>query len=60
MSAAEQLAAIVASIPYARFLGMRGAAGGGRDDDGDALHERLIGNPALPAIHGGVLGALWS
>jgi acyl-coenzyme A thioesterase PaaI-like protein len=45
-------------IPYAGFLGLSAAL------DGDELVTtmryggHLIGNPALPALHGGTLGAL--
>jgi acyl-coenzyme A thioesterase PaaI-like protein len=45
-------------IPYSRFLGLTARI------DGDELittmkfSEHLIGNPALPALHGGTLGAL--
>jgi acyl-coenzyme A thioesterase PaaI-like protein len=45
-------------IPYAGFLGLSAAL------DGDELITtmryggHLIGNPALPALHGGTLGAL--
>ena len=51
------LAALVGAIPYAGFLGI------GFDRRGDELtavlsfREELIGNPALPAIHGGVTAA---
>ncbi|PKP79559.1 MAG: thioesterase [Alphaproteobacteria bacterium HGW-Alphaproteobacteria-2] len=51
------LAALVAGVPYARFLGIR------FDRRGDELSatlpfdERLIGNPFLPALHGGVTAA---
>ena len=43
--------------PYARFLGMR------VDIEGDEITgvlpfaQHLIGNPMLPALHGGVIGA---
>ncbi len=45
------------AIPYARFLGIES-----RECDGQLhgfLHyrERNIGNPAVPALHGGVVGA---
>lgn len=46
------------SIPYARFLGLTAAA------DGDVLTvtmpfaDRLIGNPMLPALHGGATAAM--
>lgn len=45
-------------IPYARFLGLTS------DQDGDVLTvtmpfaDRLIGNPMLPALHGGSTAAL--
>ncbi|HST91187.1 MAG TPA: PaaI family thioesterase [Brevundimonas sp.] len=45
-------------VPYARFLGLQTA------QDGDALTvtmpfaDRLIGNPVLPALHGGSTAAL--
>jgi acyl-coenzyme A thioesterase PaaI-like protein len=51
------LGVLVASIPYARFLGI------GFDRRGDELtavlrfDDRIIGNPLLPAIHGGVTAA---
>lgn len=44
-------------VPYAAFLGIRAES----NDDG--IHfilpadEKLIGNPSLPALHGGVIGA---
>lgn len=45
-------------IPYARFLGLRAE----RDDHGLVVAmpfaERLIGNPVLPALHGGSTAAL--
>lgn len=48
---------LVDVIPYARFIGARLA-----ESDGDLLaelpySERNIGNPQLPALHGGVIGA---
>ncbi|WP_298744249.1 PaaI family thioesterase [uncultured Brevundimonas sp.] len=45
-------------VPYARFLGLESR------QDGDLLTvtmpfaERLIGNPVLPALHGGATAAL--
>lgn len=48
---------VLEAIPYARFLGVTVE----RTDDGlECLlpfrHE-IVGNPTLPAVHGGVLGA---
>ncbi|MDS9465988.1 PaaI family thioesterase [Paracoccus sp. MBLB3053] len=51
------LNALVASVPYIRWLGIQ------FDRRGDELtailpfDEKLIGNPMLPAIHGGVTAA---
>jgi len=47
----------LASIPYARFLGVR------LDESPDGVvcvlpfRDDLVGNAALPALHGGVVGA---
>ena len=45
-------------VPYSRFLGLSA-----RLEDGELIttmkfSPSLIGNPALPALHGGTLGAL--
>ena len=54
---ASTLSAWLKKVPYAAYLGIRADV---RGDDilfvmpGD---EKLIGNPALPALHGGVVGA---
>jgi acyl-coenzyme A thioesterase PaaI-like protein len=56
-TAAERLHAMLARAPYARFLGIRAELAG---DEMTAIlpySDHLIGNPTLPAIHGGVLGA---
>ena len=45
-------------IPYARFLGLSGAMVGGELITTMQYADHLIGNPALPALHGGTLGAL--
>lgn len=54
----EQVRALLEAIPYCRFLGItvEDGAGGGivaRLRFG----EQIVGNAALPAIHGGVIGA---
>lgn len=49
---------LLATIPYARFLGLT------TERDGDVLTvtmpfaDRLVGNPMLPALHGGSTAAL--
>ncbi len=50
------LQAAIAAIPYARFLGMAC-----REEEGSPLfilpyRTENIGNPRLPALHGGVIG----
>lgn len=44
-------------IPYARFLGVRWSPERGRRELVLPFRQELVGNPLLPAIHGGVLGA---
>jgi uncharacterized protein (TIGR00369 family) len=49
---------LLAAIPYLQMLGVRASA-----QDGDLIvkmagSQRLIGNPVLPALHGGTVGAL--
>ncbi len=51
------LAALVGQVPYIGFLGVRFDR---RGDELTALlpyHDDLIGNPALPALHGGATAA---
>ncbi|MCA9582422.1 MAG: PaaI family thioesterase [Myxococcales bacterium] len=45
-------------IPYARFLGLELSEKDGELTTTMRYGEHLIGNPALPALHGGTLGAL--
>jgi uncharacterized protein (TIGR00369 family) len=56
---AGDLRAILDAVPYSRFLGLDAAV----DAAGELVTTmryapHLIGNPALPALHGGTLGAL--
>ena len=52
------MSALLDRLPYARFLGLTS------EQDGDDLivtmpfADRLIGNPMLPALHGGATAAL--
>ncbi|HSM96930.1 MAG TPA: PaaI family thioesterase [Rhizomicrobium sp.] len=51
-------AKLIAAIPYCRHLGITAEI-----EDGSLLllmpfGQHLIGNPALPALHGGVIGSL--
>ena len=63
----ERMAAVKASrdyqgmidlVPYARFLGLGAAMQGDELITTMRYSDHLIGNPALPALHGGTLGAL--
>jgi len=54
----KDMAAVVAAIPYARFLGVEVQQQGNEVITVLPFAEKLIGNPILPAIHGGVIGAL--
>ena len=58
MSDAQQrLNAVLASIPYARFIGVRAELAGDEMTAVLPFSDMIVGNPILPAIHGGVLGA---
>jgi uncharacterized protein (TIGR00369 family) len=58
MSAAQEaLAAFLARVPYVGFLGMRADLAGDEMTAVLPYSDHLIGNPILPALHGGVLGA---
>ena len=54
-----ELGPLVQAIPYAHFIGMSATI----EQDGGLVarmspHASNIGNPALPALHGGTIGAL--
>jgi acyl-coenzyme A thioesterase PaaI-like protein len=53
----ERLASMLKRIPYAQFLGMRAERAGDEMTAILPFSPHLIGNPVLPALHGGVLGA---
>ena len=55
----QQPSLLLQAIPYAQFLGIEVSA----DADGRLLtrmpfSEHLVGNPGVPALHGGTLGSL--
>ena len=52
-----ELDALLQRIPYARFLGVRMELHGDEMTGVLPFSEHLIGNPSLPALHGGVIGA---
>ncbi|MBW3558383.1 MAG: PaaI family thioesterase [Proteobacteria bacterium] len=52
----EVLAAVLARIPYVAHLGVRAELHGDEMTAVLPYSEHLIGNPMLPALHGGVIG----
>jgi uncharacterized protein (TIGR00369 family) len=50
--------AVLDAVPYARFLGLVAAVESGELVTTMRFGDHQIGNPALPALHGGALGAL--
>ncbi len=46
------------SVPYAKFIGLTAEMVGDELITTMRYADHLIGNPALPALHGGTLGAL--
>ena len=54
----QRVASAIARIPYATFLGLRAELKGDELTLILPYSEHLVGNPLLPALHGGVVGAL--
>lgn len=57
-SVQDRLATAIARVPYAAFLGVRAELKGDELTLILPYSEHLVGNPLLPALHGGVVGAL--
>jgi acyl-coenzyme A thioesterase PaaI-like protein len=56
--ASQDYQGLIDLVPYARFLGLTAALHGDELITTMRYGDHLIGNPALPALHGGTLGAL--
>jgi acyl-coenzyme A thioesterase PaaI-like protein len=56
--AAGDLGAVLEAIPYVKWLGLTASREGDELITTLRYGDHLIGNPALPALHGGTLGAL--
>ncbi len=54
----RDMAAVLAHIPYARFLGIDVDQKGNEITTIMPFQDHLVGNVSLPAIHGGAIGAL--
>ncbi|MFN9149166.1 MAG: PaaI family thioesterase, partial [Hyphomonadaceae bacterium] len=53
-----ELSAMFEAVPYAKFLGVQFELKGDELTAILPFKDDLIGNPMLPALHGGVVGAL--
>lgn len=53
----QDFGALVARVPYARFLGVQLSLEGGVLRSRLPYRPSLVGNPRLPAVHGGVTAA---
>jgi uncharacterized protein (TIGR00369 family) len=51
-------AGLLDAIPYSKFLGLTAAMAGDELITTMTYAPHLVGNPTLPALHGGTLGAL--
>jgi uncharacterized protein (TIGR00369 family) len=49
---------LMAAIPYCRYLGIRAVVKDGAVSLVMPFAQHLVGNPVLPALHGGVIGSL--
>ena len=56
-AAIQGLDAFLQRVPYVRFLGMRVELAGDEMTTVLPFAQHLIGNPMIPALHGGVIGA---
>lgn len=57
MDAFKSLESFLQSVPYVRYLGMRVELAGDEMTAVLPFAQHLVGNPMLPALHGGVTGA---
>lgn len=56
--AADRLQAFLARTPYARFIGLRAELAGDEMTAILPFAPHIVGNTFLPALHGGVVGAM--
>jgi uncharacterized protein (TIGR00369 family) len=56
--ASQDYPGLIDLVPYAKFLGLTAAMEGDELITTMRYSDHLIGNPSLPALHGGTLGAL--
>ena len=56
-AAIQRLDTFLQRVPYVRYLGMRVELAGDEMTAVLPFADHLIGNPMIPALHGGVIGA---
>jgi uncharacterized protein (TIGR00369 family) len=56
--ASGDLGPLIEAIPYARFLGLAARVDAGELIVTMRYADHIIGNPTIPALHGGTIGAL--
>ena len=56
-AAIQRLDSFLQRVPYVRYLGMRVELAGDEMTAVLPFADHLIGNPMIPALHGGVIGA---
>ena len=56
-AAIQALDGFLQRVPYVRFLGMRVELAGDELTAVLPFADHLVGNPTIPALHGGVIGA---
>jgi uncharacterized protein (TIGR00369 family) len=57
VTAGRDLISFLETVPYARFIGMQATLHGDEMTGVLPFAPHLIGNPSLPALHGGLIGA---
>ncbi|MGZ4975423.1 MAG: PaaI family thioesterase, partial [Limisphaerales bacterium] len=55
---APDVNALIAAVPYGAWLGLSATLESGRVVLEMPFDTKLVGNPIIPAIHGGVIGSL--
>jgi uncharacterized protein (TIGR00369 family) len=55
---AQDFSPLIEAIPYLQFLGVHVEVRDGRRVGVMPFADHLVGNPTVPALHGGTLGAL--
>ena len=57
-SVAPDIHTLLAAVPYCVWLGLSARRDGGKIVLAMPFDPKLVGNPGIPALHGGVIGSL--